>query len=303
MQLGVSRTPLREAFRLLEADGLVVLHPNRGAQVVALSENDIREYFEMMGALEALSGELACRRIGDAEIVEIKALTFEMLACHARRDLPAYYHRNREIHDRINLAAGNARLHQTYASLNLRIQHLRFRSNYDDDKWSRAAREHAQMVEALEARDAAGLAALMRVHLQQKGRGGAGGDAQARACRGRRAVNAPQPLHFHPPRTDGDLARRLRQAVGGDVLFDAAARGRYATDASIYQVRAGRRAGARERRGRARGVRRVPRAAHSDAAARRGQLAVRADGRRGARHRSQQASQQGRLRSTPTRGR
>jgi DNA-binding GntR family transcriptional regulator len=169
MQLGVSRTPLREAFRLLEADGLVVLHPNRGAQVVALSANDIREYFEMMGALEALGGELACRRIGDAEIAEIKALTFEMLACHARRDLPSYYHRNRQIHDRINLAAGNARLRQTFASLNLRIQHLRFRSNYDDDKWSRAAREHAQMVDALEARDAAGMAALMRRHLQQKG--------------------------------------------------------------------------------------------------------------------------------------
>ena len=49
-------------------------------------------------------------------------------------------------------------------------------------------------------------------------------------------MNAPQPLHFHSPRTDGDLARRLREAVGGDVLFDAAARGRYATDASIYQV-------------------------------------------------------------------
>jgi DNA-binding GntR family transcriptional regulator len=168
-RLGVSRTPLREAFRLLEADGLVVLHPNRGAQVVALSENDIREYFEMMGALEALAGELACRRIGDAEVVEIKALTFEMLACHARRDLPAYYDRNRQIHDRINLAAGNARLRQTYASLNLRIQHLRFRSNYDDDKWSRAAAEHAQMVETLEARDAAGMATLMRRHLQQKG--------------------------------------------------------------------------------------------------------------------------------------
>jgi FAD/FMN-containing dehydrogenase/Fe-S oxidoreductase len=49
-------------------------------------------------------------------------------------------------------------------------------------------------------------------------------------------VNAPQPLHFHPREADGDLARRLKEAVGGDVLFDAAARGRYATDASIYQV-------------------------------------------------------------------
>jgi DNA-binding GntR family transcriptional regulator len=168
-QLGVSRTPLREAFRLLEADGLVVLHPNRGAQVVVLSATDVRESFELMGALEALSGELACRRITDAEINEIKALTFEMLACHARRDLPAYYHRNRQIHDRINLAAGNGQLRLTYASLNLRIQNLRFRSNFDDVKWDRAAAEHARMVAALEARDAPGMASIMRYHLQQKG--------------------------------------------------------------------------------------------------------------------------------------
>jgi len=167
--LGVSRTPLREAFRLLAADGLVVLAPNRGAQVVALSEADIRESFELMAALEALSGELACRRVADAEVMEIRALTFEMLACHARRDLPAYYQRNREIHDRINRAAGNALLRQTYASHNLRIQNLRFRSNFDDEKWNRAAAEHAQMVALLETRDAAGLADLMRRHLWQKG--------------------------------------------------------------------------------------------------------------------------------------
>ncbi len=169
LQLGVSRTPLREAFRLLAADGLVVLHPNRGAQVVALSESDIRDSFELMGALEALSGELACQRVEDAEIGEIKALTYEMLACHARRDLPAYYHRNRQIHDRINLAAGNAQLRLTYLSHNLRLQNLRFRSNCDDAKWDRAAAQHARMVAALEARDAPGLAAILRHHLQQKG--------------------------------------------------------------------------------------------------------------------------------------
>ena len=138
-RLGVSRTPLREAFRLLEADGLVELHPNRGAHVVALSESDIRESFELMGALEALSGELACARITADEITEIKASTFQMLACHARRDLPAYYHLNRVIHDCINRAARNAQLTQTYATLNLRIQNLRFRSNFDDDKWNKAA--------------------------------------------------------------------------------------------------------------------------------------------------------------------
>jgi DNA-binding GntR family transcriptional regulator len=167
-RLGVSRTPLREAFRLLASEGLVQIQPNRGAQVVALSEEDIRESFEVMSGLEALSGELACRNITDDEVAEIRALTFEMLACHARRDLPAYYRLNRVIHDRINQAARNRLLGQMYATLNQRIQNLRFRSNFDQAKWDQAAREHMDMVEALAARDPARLAGIMRTHLRQK---------------------------------------------------------------------------------------------------------------------------------------
>lgn len=168
VRLGVSRTPLREAFRLLAAQGLIEHTPNRGAQVVRLSEQDIRDSFEVMSGLEALSGELACRRIGADELAEIKALTFEMLASHARHDLPGYYRLNRAIHDRINGAARNRLLTAVYGTLNLRIQNLRFRSNLDRDKWNRAAREHTEMVEALEMRDGARLAALLRAHLLQK---------------------------------------------------------------------------------------------------------------------------------------
>ena len=167
-RLGVSRTPLREAFRVLASEGLIELTPNRGAQVVALSESDIRDSFELMGALEALGGELACARITGEEITQIKALTFQMLACEARRDLPAYYRLNREIHDRINAAARNRALAQTYAKLNLRIQNLRFRSNFDRDKWAKAAREHQAMVEALEARNGERLARILRDHLRAK---------------------------------------------------------------------------------------------------------------------------------------
>lgn len=168
-RLGVSRTPLREAFRLLAADGLVQIQPNRGAQVMALSEQDIQESFEVMAGLEALSGQLACQHIADHEIAEIKALTFEMQACHAREDLPTYYRINREIHDRINLAAHNQLLTQIYATLNLRMQNLRFRSNLNHDKWDKAMREHVDMTEALASHDGAALGAIMRIHLQRKG--------------------------------------------------------------------------------------------------------------------------------------
>ena len=167
-RLGVSRTPLREAFRLLAAEGLIELQPNRGAVVAQLSLDDVRESFDVMSGLEALSGEMACRHVSDAEIAEIKALTFEMLACHARHDLPGYYRINHAIHERINAAARNRLLTQVYRTVNLRIQSLRFRSNFDREKWNRAAEEHARMVEALEARDGLRLAALLREHLIRK---------------------------------------------------------------------------------------------------------------------------------------
>src|SRR5690606_28085938 len=137
-------------------------------QVAALSETDIRESFEIMGALEALSGELACQRVSDQEIAEIKALTFEMQACHARRDLSAYYHVNRTIHDCINAAGHNQLLSQVYKNINLRLQNLRFRSNLNHEKWDKAMREHLDMAEALATRDGPRLAGIMRAHLLRK---------------------------------------------------------------------------------------------------------------------------------------
>ena len=167
-RLGVSRTPLREAFRLLASEGLIEIQPNRGARVAALSEKDILESFTVLGGLEALSGELACQHATDEEVAEIRALTFEMQACHARQDLPSYYRVNREIHSRINRAAHNQLLSQVYSTLNQRVQNLRFRSNLNSEKWKRAMGEHIAMVDALARRDGVELGRLMREHLQRK---------------------------------------------------------------------------------------------------------------------------------------
>ncbi|WP_414444826.1 GntR family transcriptional regulator [Burkholderia sp. 22PA0099] len=166
--LGISRTPLREALKVLEAEGLVDIAPNRGASVSKMSEAEIRETFELMSGLEAFSGELACDRITAEEIDTIKALHYAMLACRARQDLAGYYSRNREIHDLINVAARNAALRQTYLAINRKLQALRFRSNFQSAKWDRAIHDHADMIEALEARDGARLAQILRRHLLDK---------------------------------------------------------------------------------------------------------------------------------------
>jgi DNA-binding GntR family transcriptional regulator len=166
--LKVSRTPLREAIKTLAAEGLVELLPNRGAIAVTLSETDVINTFEVMAGLEGQSGELAAQRITEAELSEIKALHFEMLAAFTRRDLSAYYQLNAAIHRAINQTARNAVLTATYTQVNARLQALRFRSNQDGEKWLNAVKEHEQMIAALESRDAAALRAVLVAHLNHK---------------------------------------------------------------------------------------------------------------------------------------
>ncbi|MBL8301473.1 MAG: GntR family transcriptional regulator, partial [Ideonella sp.] len=92
----------------------------------------------------------------------------EMLAAHARRDLPTYYRLNALIHNQINAAARNPVLTQTYRTINARLQALRFRSNFDEAKWHRAVREHEEMVDALVRRDAAALREVLVRHMHHK---------------------------------------------------------------------------------------------------------------------------------------
>lgn len=166
--LGISRTPLREAIKVLAAESLVEILPNRGATVARMTEEDIRQTFELMSGLEAFGGELACERITAEELARIKRLHEEMLECRARRDLSGYYSRNYAIHDGISLAARNPALRQIYVSINMRLQALRFRSNFHEAKWDHAVQDHIQMIEALEARDGKRLSRILRLHLLDK---------------------------------------------------------------------------------------------------------------------------------------
>lgn len=167
-QLRVSRTPLREAIKLLAAEGLVDLLPNRGAVAVKLTEADVVNTFELLATLEGMSGELAAQRITDEELAELRALHYEMMACFARRDLSGYYRINARIHTAINDAARNPVLASTYRSINARVQSLRFRTNQNEAKWKNAVAEHERMIEALAAHDAAAMRKVLIEHLHRK---------------------------------------------------------------------------------------------------------------------------------------
>ena len=167
-RFGVSRTPLREALKALAAEGLVELLPNRGAWVARLTAEDVAQTLKVIGALEALAGELACARLTEDDVAEIRARHYQMLVHHTRRDRPAYFKANQAIHQAIVDAAGNPVLAQTYAQLSGRIRRARYAANLNPVRWDEAVAEHEEILAALAARNGEHLARLLRSHLDNK---------------------------------------------------------------------------------------------------------------------------------------
>jgi len=149
----VSRTPLREALKVLAAEGLIELLPNRGARVRQFSEADIRNLFEVIAGLDFLAGRLACQRITDEQIAAIEALHLAMYTHYLRRELHDYFQINQRIHQAIVEAAGNPVLSANYANLNAVVRRLRYSANLvRRDRLSDAMREHEEIVDALRRR-------------------------------------------------------------------------------------------------------------------------------------------------------
>ena len=165
-KLSISRTPLREALKVLASEGLLVLLPNRGARIARLTTAEVDEMFPVMGALEGLAGEIACRRISDDEIDEIRALHYQMAAHHKRGELSEYFAANQQIHGKIMAATGNATLGEIYASLAGRIRMARYRANFSQTRWDQAMAEHEEILAALAERNGPRLTKVLRIHLE-----------------------------------------------------------------------------------------------------------------------------------------
>jgi DNA-binding GntR family transcriptional regulator len=167
--IGVSRTPLREALKVLAAEGLIELLPNRGARVRRFTDADVRNFFELLAALESAAGRLACVRITDAEIAAVERLHYDMYGHYMRRELPPYFRLNQAIHLAIVAAARNPALKETYESVTARMRQFRYSANtIARDRWGEAMREHEQILDALRRRAGEELASILFDHLLKK---------------------------------------------------------------------------------------------------------------------------------------
>lgn len=167
-RFNISRTPLREAIKMLSSEGLVELLPNRGAVVTTITRDDVRDMFEVMAVLEALAGELACERASKEDIAEIRALHKQMSVHYRRRELEEYFSFNQRIHQKIIDSTGNKVLLETYRRLSDRVRYARYMANLSKERWDRAMKEHEQILDALTKRDGERLKALLAAHLTNK---------------------------------------------------------------------------------------------------------------------------------------
>ncbi|MGB3245729.1 MAG: GntR family transcriptional regulator [Sulfitobacter sp.] len=167
-RFGVSRTPLREALKVLASDGLVRLEPNRGAWVTRVTISEVEEVFPVLGALEALSGELACKSISDDEIDAVRTLHNQMMQSYEIRDLDSYFSINQQIHRAILLAARNDTLTLSCQALSLRMQRARYLANMTEGRWFAAVQEHEKIMEFLAAREGKKLAKTLLNHMNAK---------------------------------------------------------------------------------------------------------------------------------------
>lgn len=164
-RLGISRTPMREALKVLAAEGLVELSPHRGATVAVLTRAEVFQILQVLSAVEGFAAELACETITEAEIAELWALHYEMLACRARGAKLGYFHHNQAIHLNIVKATRNDVLIEHHRILNARVYRMRYVCHQASESWDSAIREHEEILTLLERRDAAALAPLLRRHV------------------------------------------------------------------------------------------------------------------------------------------
>jgi DNA-binding GntR family transcriptional regulator len=151
--LNVSRTPLREALKLLANEGLIDLLPGRGARVSALSPEDVGELFEVVSGLERLAAELAATRMTARDLERLQKMHDRMAAHFSAGERHEYFILNHDIHVAIVAAAKNGVLAATHAGLMVKARRGRYAALASEERWKEAMSEHEALMEAFRKRD------------------------------------------------------------------------------------------------------------------------------------------------------
>ncbi len=163
--MGVSRTPVRESLRILQAEGLVELIPHKGSYVSRPQPDEIRDMFEVMGLLEGTCAKLAAQKMNQKDFKRIEALHGELERHYQNRDHEAYLSANNDLHVLIQDLTGNKTLKEVINGLRRKILLYRHRQLYHLDRFDQSMQEHRTILEAFRNREEPLAEACMKQHL------------------------------------------------------------------------------------------------------------------------------------------
>jgi len=167
-QLGVSRTPIREAIRMLELEGLVIMLPRKGAQVASISKQDLRDVLELRKALDTLAISLACERITPDVLARLKAAAQEFSLVTKTKDFTRIAEADVAFHDIIHEASGNKRLSVMINNLAERLFRYRLEYIKEISDYTQLAAEHEEMVRCIEMGDKKGAENIIELHIDNQ---------------------------------------------------------------------------------------------------------------------------------------
>ncbi len=152
-RFGISRTPIREAFRQLESEGYLTVIPRKGAVVAALSEQDVQEFYAIKSTLEGYAAELAAGRLTEKELEKLESINQRLKQLEAEGDVKAFFRVHNEFHDLFVKAAGNSKLYELIQQLGLKFNRLRMASLSVNGRMAISVAEHERLIEAFRAQD------------------------------------------------------------------------------------------------------------------------------------------------------
>ncbi len=152
-RFGISRTPIREAFRQLESEGYLTVIPRKGAVVAALSEQDVQEFYAIKSILEGYAAELAAERLTEKDIEKLQTINEKLKTLAAEGDVKAFFRIHNEFHDLFVRAAGNHKLAELITHLGMKFNRLRMASLSVQGRMDISVAEHERLIEAFKNQD------------------------------------------------------------------------------------------------------------------------------------------------------
>lgn len=164
-QYGISRTPLREALKVLASEGLVTLKPRRGCYVTEISDRDLDEIFTVMAMLEGECARVLATRATEADLERLQAIHADLEKAARAGDIDGFFEANQAFHQEVQHIAGNRWLTQAITDLRKVIKLSRHHSLFSDGRLRQSLAEHRGLLDALSRRDVARSEQLMREHI------------------------------------------------------------------------------------------------------------------------------------------